>query len=231
MLVLTTGDPVPRMLEARGPFSAMIGEAAQGAYDGPIESIDARAPLPESPPDGVFVVITGSSAHVTAREPWVLATEAFLRRVVESGTPTIGICFGHQLLGQALGGEVILNPRGREIGTIDIHVEAIDPALAGVPRSFPANVTHLDTVGTLPPGARALARSSKDDHQVVKFAERVYGLQFHPELDAFVMRGYLDARREILATEGLDVDALATSTHDAPHAVRVLHNLIRMSLD
>ncbi len=90
-------------------------------------------------------------------------------------------------------------------------------------------MTHLDTVGTLPPGARAFARSSKDDNQIVKFAERAYGVQFHPELDPFVMRGYLDARRAILEDEGRDPDALKASVEGAPFAVRVLENFIRLA--
>jgi len=229
MLVLTTGDPVPAMLEARGPFSNMIAAAARGAYEGPIESIDARTSLPETPPDGAFIVITGSSAYVTERDPWVLKTEAFLRDVVARGVPVLGICFGHQLLAQALGGEVVKNPRGREIGSVHIDVTGGDPILDGVPERFIANVTHLETVGTPPPGATILARSSRDDHQILRFNATTYGVQFHPELDPFIMHGYLEARRPILELEGLDVDAHKEKTTDAPFAVKVLENFIRLA--
>jgi GMP synthase (glutamine-hydrolysing) len=227
MLVLTTGDPVPQVLETRGAFSAMFRDAAKNVYEGPVESLDARSSLPASLPDGVFLVISGSSAHVPDREPWVQATESFLRDVVSKGIPTLGVCFGHQLLAQALGGEVVRNPRGREIGTIEIHLTSDDPILEGVPKTFRANATHLDTVGSLPPNARKLAKSAKDDHQIVRFAEACYGV--HPEIDPFIMHGYLEARRPVLETEGLDVEDHKARTEDAPFAIRVLENFIRAS--
>ena len=229
MLVLTTGDPVPAMREARGSFADMIADAARTAYAGPVESVDAREALPETPPDGAFVVITGSSAHVPEREPWVLRTEAFLRDLIAHAVPTFGICFGHQLLAQALGGEVTRNPRGREIGTVDVEVTGEDPVVEGIPTRFSANVTHLDTVMKLPASATALARSSRDDHQIVRFAAATYGVQFHPELDPFVMRGYLDARHAVLKEEGIDPETLKASVTDAPFAIRVLENFIRMA--
>jgi GMP synthase (glutamine-hydrolysing) len=157
----------------------------------------------------------------------MLAAEAFLREVVTAGIPTLGICFGHQLLAQALGGEVVRNPRGREIGSIEVHTTDDDPILDGIPSPFVANATHLDTVSKLPPGAKALARSTRDDHQIIRFTERVYGLQFHPEIDRFIMAAYLDARRAILETEGLDVDGLTSASTEAPFAIRVLENFVR----
>ena len=230
MVVLTTGDPVPDMLERRGPFAEMIRVAALGAHTGPVVALDARAELPGLPLDTGFVVITGSSAHVMDREPWVVAAERWLLDIVERGVPTLGICFGHQMLAMALGGEVSPNPRGREIGTIDIEVTGDDFVFDGAGERFCANATHLDTVTKLPPGAVALARSSRDDHQVIRFAEHCYGFQFHPELDREVMLGYLDARRSVLEAESLDVDAMKAATTDAPMAVRVFENFVRLAV-
>ncbi|MFO0619009.1 MAG: glutamine amidotransferase [Polyangiaceae bacterium] len=226
MLVLTTGDPTPNVLESHGPFSRMMQVAARGAYDGPVEAIDAREALPDELPEGVFLVITGSSAHVGDRAPWVVATEAFLRRTAERRVPTIGVCFGHQLLAQARGGEVIRNPLGREIGSIGVDLHQPDPIL-GERRTFLANATHLDTVGTLPPGAVSLARSAGDSNQIIRFDDRCYGLQFHPEIDDDIMRGYLDARRPILEAEGMDVDARKRAVQRAPAAVDVFTRLVR----
>lgn len=225
MLVLTTGDPTPNVLASHGPFSRMMQIAAQGAYDGPVEAVDARLGLPDHLPENVFIVITGSSAHVGDREPWVLATEAFLRRTGEARVPTIGVCFGHQLLAQARGGEVIRNPLGREIGSIGIDLHTADPIL-GDARTFLANATHLDTVGTLPEGAVSIARSAGDKNQIIRFDDRCYGLQFHPEIDDDVMRGYLDARRPILEGEGMDVDARKAAVQRAPAAIDVFKRLV-----
>lgn len=226
MLVVTTGDPTPNVEATHGPFWRMMEVAARGAYDGPVESIDARVGLPEAPPENVFLVITGSSAHVGDRAPWVVATEAFLRRTRDARVPTIGVCFGHQLLAQARGGEVIRNPLGREIGSIGVELFEAD-VLVGEKRTFLANATHLDTVGTLPEGAVSLARSAGDKNQIIRFDDRCYGLQFHPEIDDEVMRGYLDARRPILESEGMDVDARKAAVQRAPAAVDLFQRLVR----
>lgn len=226
MLVLTTGDPTPNVAASHGPFSRMMQVAAAGAYDAAVEVVDARQGLPESPPEGVFMVITGSSAHVGDRDAWVVATEAFLRKTRDARVPTIGICFGHQLLASARGGEVIRNPLGREIGSIGVDLHQPDPIL-GERRTFLANATHLDTVGTLPEGAVSLARSAGDKNQIIRFDDRTYGFQFHPEIDDDIMRGYLDARRPILESEGMDVDARKAAVQRAPAAIEVFQRLVR----
>ena len=208
---------------------ALFQEALGDAWPQPLAPIDARLPLSPLPSDAVGLLITGSSAHVPDRESWVLAAEEWLREVVRAGTPTLGVCFGHQLLGQALGGACIRNPRGREIGTLPIErlpAGADDPLLADLPPVFEANVTHLDTVSVLPPGAIALARSGQEDHQAVRFGERCWGLQFHPEVDRDVMCGYLEARREILTAEGRDVDRMVAEARETPLARVILARFV-----
>ena len=228
MVVITTGDPVPDMRARRGTYADMVRAAAADAHGGPSIDIDAREREPSLPAEPSFVVITGSSAHVPDRDAWVVRLEAWLSQIVAAGVPTFGICFGHQLLAQALGGEVSQNPRGREIGSIDVDLVGEDPILEGVEPRFRANATHTDTVSKLPADARALARSSHDDHQVIRFASHCYGVQFHPEIDLEIMRGYFDARRPLLEAEGLDVDARKAAASEAPGAIRVLQNFIRL---
>ena len=227
LVIVQTGDPVPSVADARGDFARMIREAIGDAWSGSYRVVDVRvAPFP--PPRGAAAfVITGSAANVPTRDPWIVATEAWLREVVAAGTPVFGICFGHQLLGQALGGEVRLNPRGREIGTARIERLGDDPVFDGVPAEFAASATHVDTVAVLPPGAVALARSSHDDHHAVRFGEAAYGVQFHPEFDDGIMRGYLEARRDAVSGEGLDPDGLLAAVRPTPASRRVLQNFVR----
>jgi GMP synthase (glutamine-hydrolysing) len=172
------------------------------------------------------VVITGSSANVPNREPWMLETEAYLREVVRLSVPVFGICFGHQMLAQALGGEVQKNPRGREIGTIRVARLADDPLFDSLPEAFEANATHVDTVVKLPPGAVPLAKSDLEDHHAIRFSETCYGVQFHPELDADVMRGYVEHRWEILASEGFAVESLHAQIAEAEFGRRTIRNFI-----
>jgi GMP synthase (glutamine-hydrolysing) len=227
--IVRTGEPVPPVRARRGEFHDLIQRAIGDAWSGDYDVVDVRpedAAFP-APASAAAFVITGSAAYVPDREPWVLRTEAWLREVVGAGAAVFGICFGHQLLAQALGGEVQKNPRGREMGTVPVDRSGDDPLFAGVPERFLANVTHLDTVIRPPPGAAVLARSAKDEHQAIRFAERCYGVQFHPEMDGEVIRGYVEARREALEAEGFAVEAMLAEATDAESGREALRNWVR----
>ncbi|WP_441291939.1 glutamine amidotransferase [Sorangium sp. KYC3313] len=229
IVIVKTGEPVPPVLERRGQFADLIEQTIGASWGGGYAAVDARTdelPAPGAPETAAFVV-TGSSANVPHREPWMLRCEAWLRGVVHAGTPTFGICFGHQILAQALGGEVVRNPRGREIGRIRVQRRADDPLFDGLPSSFEAHATHVDTVGTLPERAVSLAFTELDDHQVIRFTSTCYGVQFHPEMDHDVIAGYIAWRREILQAEGHDVPALLAPIAPDQLGTRTLHNFIR----
>ena len=230
ILVVKTGEPVPKIAEKRGQFADLIAGSIGPEFVGEYAIVDARTEDAPSPRSVDAIVITGSAANVPTREAWILRTEAWLRDVVAAGTPTFGICFGHQLLAQALGGEVQKNPRGREIGTVAVERTTDDPIFEGLPPSFTANVTHIDTVVRLPPGAVGLARSPLEDFHAIRFTPTCYGVQFHPEIDAEVMRGYVETRREILAAEGFDVEAMLAAIGDGDPGRRTLQNFVRQFL-
>jgi GMP synthase (glutamine-hydrolysing) len=200
-----------------------IGDAWAGAY----AVVDVRVEAPPPPHAAAAFVITGSAAHVHHRDPWVLATEAWLREVVAHGAPVLGICFGHQLLAQALGGDVKPNPRGREIGTIRVTRRVDDPLFAETPSAFDTNATHLDSVVAVPKGAVSLAFSDDEAHHALRFAENVYGVQFHPEFDGDILRGYLEARRAACEAEGIDVAAKLSAARDTPHGRALLPAFVR----
>jgi GMP synthase (glutamine-hydrolysing) len=229
ILVVKTGEPVPKIAEKRGQFVDLIAGSIGDAFTGEYVVVDARTedPAGSGHAGADAIVITGSAANVPNREAWMLRAEAWLRDVVAAGTPVFGICFGHQILAQALGGDVQKNPRGREIGTIAIEQTVDDPLFDGLPTHFSANVTHIDSVVRLPPGAVGLARSPLEDYHAIRFTPSCYGVQFHPEIDAEVMRGYIDTRREILAAEGFDVEAMVAAIEDGDPGRRTLQNFVR----
>jgi GMP synthase (glutamine-hydrolysing) len=138
----------------------------------------------------------------------------------------LGICFGHQLLGQALGGEVAKNPRGREIGSVAVELLAEEALLGREPR-FIANSTHVDSIVELPAGAHVLARTALEPFAALRFTENVYGVQFHPEVDAEVMLHYVNARRQLLIEEGVDADELVKNVRDTPESAAILQRFAR----
>ena len=161
----------------------------------------------------------------------MVVAQEWLRAAVPTGVPTFGVCFGHQLLAQALGGEVQLNPKGREMSTVEIQRSADSPLFEGVDERFRANACHVDSVVELPEGAEALASSEVDEHQCIRFSPTCFGVQFHPEFDAEVMRGYVEARAELIAEEGLDPESLAERASDTPMSGQVLRNFVRHFVD
>ena len=189
--------------------------ASRSTGGAPPNTSRARPPAKSRPVDG-------SHSSVTSRAPWILDTEAALAAFVEAGVPTFGICFGHQLLAQALGGVVTKNPRGREIGTVEFELVEPDPLFAAAPERFAVNMSHVDSAERLPDGARRLGRTRLDPNGAVRFGERAWGVQFHPEFDADVIRAYLAARREILREEGIAPEPLESAVRDSAHGGALL---------
>jgi len=184
---------------------------------------EQRLPHPEAL---AGLVVTGSPHSVTDREPWVLSGEAYLRGVVEMGLPVLGVCFGHQMLAQALGGRVERNPRGREIGTVELTLQADDPLFRNEERPYWVNMSHLDSVVERPPNAELLGATKLDPHAALRFAERAWGVQFHPEFDREIIGHYAIRRSEALIEEGLDPQAVTEAAMDAPAGARVLRRFV-----
>ena len=170
--------------------------------------------------------MTGSSASVTERAPWMLRAEAHIRAIAAAGVPFFGICFGHQMLAQALGGEVAKNPRGREVGSVLLDRLEIDPIMQGLPPRFSVNTTHVDTVVRLPPGARRLASTTLEANAAFAIGDTIRAVQFHPELDASAMRAYVVARSEGILDDGLDPEKISAGVVESPENGAVLRNFV-----
>jgi GMP synthase (glutamine-hydrolysing) len=222
--ILVTGEVLPEIAARRGELAHLVASAAP---PGLVRFVPFDVRVGVFPKGGECdaLVITGSASSVTDREPWVLALEAFLREATPH-TPTLGICFGHQVLAQALGGLVTRNPRGREIGTITVERTGDDALLSHLPARFGANATHVDTVARLPNGAVALARSDRDDHQAIRFSPTCFGVQFHPELDDDVLATLVRERRPALLAEGLDPDATLSALRPGHEGRTVLARFV-----
>jgi GMP synthase (glutamine-hydrolysing) len=228
ILVLRAGDAVPQVAEVHGEFFSWITRAAGDAWSGKWAEHDLRSA--DSFPDCESVsaiIITGSISSVSERAPWMLRAEAYIRDIIRVETPLLGICFGHQLVAQALGGEVQRNGRGREIGTVGVTRHVDDPLFDGLPEQLRVNSSHVDTVVSLPAGAVVIASTSLEAHAALAFGRVARGVQFHPEIDEGVMRGYIEVRRPCLVEEGLDAEAILRDAAETPHARELLRNFIR----
>lgn len=187
-------------------------------------------PLPD-PGRHAGVLVTGAAAMVTEEAPWMLRSAAWLREVAALGQPLLGVCFGHQLLAHALGGEVGPNPAGLETGSLPITLRApgYDPLFGEIPDGSCFQEHHYQTVLTPPPGSMALGYSPVDAHQVLRHGPRAWGVQFHPELSAGMMRLLLEGMREEHAALGIDPDQLDETIADTPEGPALLRRFMALS--
>lgn len=223
--IVVTGEPIDSVRERRGTWVTLMREAL-GARELPLVELDARVGELPDLTDFAGVIVTGSAASVTERAPWILTAEQRLGECVQAGTPVFGVCFGHQLLVQALGGEVRRNPNGREIGTVTFELLGDDWLIANGERSYPVNMTHVDSALRLPPGVDVVGRTALDPCAALRFGERAWGVQFHPEIDADVMTAYVSGRAALLAEEGLDSARILAEVRETPLARALLGRFV-----
>lgn len=231
LLIIKTGTTISSVAREHGDFENWIAAAAGlQEHQCLVSDVMRGAVLPQAE-EVSGIVITGSAAMVTERLPWSEYTAGWLRSVVDTDMPILGICYGHQLLAHALGGLVDYRPQGREIGTTLATQTASaqnDPLFSGLPASFPIQVTHMQSVLQLPAGAEVLASNDLEAYQAVRFRESVWGVQFHPEFSSAVMLAYLEARAGKLLAEGKNVTALCGQVRATPEAEQLLINFARL---
>lgn len=233
ILIIQTGTPPQEIREQYGDladwFSAAIGYPRSEievvrVFEGEI--------LPPPNPQRV-AIITGSWAMVTDKLPWSEATALWLRKAMEINMPLFGVCYGHQLMSYALGGEVDYLPCIRETGCLPVRLTAEaenEPLLAGYPQVFPAHLTHMQSVVKVPEGAMVLASSEIDPHQVVRYGPNAISTQYHPEFTPWAAKGMIERNREVFSGEGRDTDAMLAQVTDTPEATALLKRFIEQYL-
>ncbi|WP_435197523.1 type 1 glutamine amidotransferase [Natronomonas sp. EA1] len=185
-----------------------------------------RAAQGELPPDFDFdgIVVTGSRSSVYWDEEWIEPTKAWVGEALDRGLPALGICYGHQLLADVLGGTVE-DMGDYEIGYRTVQKTADSPLLADVDEEFLVFTTHSDTVSELPPGATLIA---ENDFGVHGFQHgHVFGLQSHPEYDVETARAIteskdLDEAKKRAVLDGITEENYAT----ASRSKRVFDNFL-----
>ena len=136
--------------------------------------------------DGLVVMGGAMGAHDDEKAPWLPAVRDLIRHAADARVPTLGICLGHQLCAVALGGEIVVNPQGRQLGLLDVGwtADAVDDALMrGLVGPRRAMHWNDDVVVRLPEGATRLATASTGEVQAARHAPTVWGIQWHPEVD------------------------------------------------
>jgi GMP synthase (glutamine-hydrolysing) len=179
------------------------------------------------------VVITGSHAMVTDRLEWSERAARWLPEAVARRIPILGICYGHQLLAHALDGVVGNNPQGNEYGNVMLMLDPAaigDPLFGGLSRPMEVHACHTQSVIRLPKQAVQLASSSRDPNAAFVVNGCAWGVQFHPEFDAPVMREYIRRSRDALRAEGQDPETLIAGCTEIANRTEILQRFAAIVL-
>jgi len=194
--IVKAGSTHPRVLARFGDYDdwfvqAMGGDPKRFLVVSPFSG-EALPPL-----DGLSgVVVTGSPASVRDEEAWMREVAEWMLRAGQADIPVLGVCFGHQLLGEALGGRVEPSPGGWEFGTVPIRLTEAgraDPLFDGLPETLWAHSVHQDELVRAPEGAVLLAENDRSTWQAFAHGSRFRGVQFHLETSVPIMEAIASA--------------------------------------
>jgi GMP synthase (glutamine-hydrolysing) len=150
--------------------------------------------------------------------------------LIANDFPTLGICFGHQLIAEVRGGNVTHDQAQKKMGTFDLQkTEAgrTDPLFGTLPDTFAGQYAHRDSVTTLPHGAVSLATGDCCRFSALRYGNNIYTLQFHPELCAGDL---LDAREavETYLSPGVSIESVLRESPETSRLVaRFVSRIIR----
>ena len=198
LTILETGS-VPAALTGKYPsypemFRAMFErDGARYGYD--VVRIIDGAPLPE-PGEQDAVLITGSSAGVYEDHAWLDPLRDFIRRAYSVRTKMVGICFGHQVIADALGGEVRKSEKGWGLGRHNYEILPFAPYFDLPRASLSIACSHQDQVITPPDQARVVLRSDFAPNAGLVYRNgAAMSFQPHPEFGDPYARALIDLRR------------------------------------
>ncbi|MGC8203267.1 type 1 glutamine amidotransferase [Aliiroseovarius sp. PTFE2010] len=184
--ILECGHPPRAVAESQGEFDDMFHRLL-GGHGFRFTTWDVEAgEFPDGPDAADAWLITGSRHGVYEDHAFIPPLEALIRAIFDAGLPMVGICFGHQIIAQAMGGRVEKFAGGWAIGARNYAFENIG--------NLRLNAFHHDQVIDKPPMARTVAASGFTRHAALVYGTNVLTVQPHPEFSPAVITAYLAAR-------------------------------------
>lgn len=183
--ILQTGHAPDQIAPVTGDYDALFRQLLDGhGFDFETYAVvDGIFPPGPEACDGWL--ITGSRHGAYEDLPWIAPLEQLIREIAASGRPLVGVCFGHQIIAQALGGKVEKFPGGWAVGRTEYD-------LLGSPIAL--NAWHQDQVTDLPPGARVIGSNAFCQNAALVVGDNVLTIQPHPEFTSAVIEGLITHR-------------------------------------
>ncbi len=161
----------PRMLDGHG-FEFKTWRVVDGEF-------------PDSVQDADGWLIGGSRHGAYDDLPWIPKLEDFIRDAFARSVPLVGICFGHQVIAQALGGRVEKFSNGWSVGLTDYEIEG---------ETLSLNAWHQDQVVEIPQQAKVVGSNDFCENAALLYGQKAFTVQPHPEFDATILEPLLDHR-------------------------------------
>lgn len=203
--ILLAGHAPDVVLNSLGDYDVMFSRVLDGhGFEFPSWHV-VDGVFPDGPEDADAWLITGSKHGAYEDHAWIPPLEDLIRAIHTTEKPLVGICFGHQIIAQALGGKVEKFRGGWSIGR---------QVYSYMGRPMSVNAWHQDQVVKAPEGAQIVASSDFCANAGFVIGKRVFTIQPHPEFGDPMVRALLDHR-----APGVVPDALiktATAQLDKP---------------
>ena len=189
-----------------------------------------KGELPSSPDECDAYVCTGSRYSVYDDREWIGALKAHLRALDEAKKPFVGICFGHQVLAEAFGGEVGRADGGWGVGIHPMDVIRTESWMEPRKEECKLQYMHGDQVQRVPPNGVVLAAAPHCPVAMFTVGETMLGIEGHPEFSASYVEALLRERKLRIGEETTE-KALASLDQPADDQVvgRWIANFIRKS--
>ena len=236
--ILQTGNAPEALLGKHGDFTDMF-EALfknQGLKNQGFEFVNfdvAKQQFPKSITQAQGWLITGSKCGAYEDHPWIKPLENLLREIYESKAPVVGICFGHQIFAQALGGKVEKFQGGWSIGMQKYNLKEINKN-DGSPNDSPNTCLpawHQDQITQKPESATVIGVAETCKFAALKYGKQALTMQPHPEFKINFLKDLLELRKKNLP---LDVTEKAIETlsrnNDAVKVAKYIADFYRQAL-
>ena len=209
LAILETGHPPGDLEERFGSYPAMFADMLGPEFE--VESFDVlTGELPGDPAEHGAYLITGSPAGVYEPLPWIDPLCDFIRAADQ--VKMVGVCFGHQVMAEALGGRVEKSGKGWGAGLHHYSVVRSEPWMDGA-KTIAVPASHQDQVVLQPPNSEVVASSSFAPYAALAWTDRpAISFQFHPEFAPDYAKALIEKRYDIVP----DPDA-AIASLDAPN--------------
>lgn len=192
--ILQTGQAPEPLRAASGDYPQMFERLLAGHGFIFASWLVEEMAFPASIHDADGWLITGSRHGVYEDHPFIAPLEQLVRDALKATLPVVGICFGHQIMAQALGGRVEKFSGGWAVGAQEYDFDGMHLTL---------NAWHQDQVITPPEGAQILASNASCAYAALGYGAHGYSVQAHPEFDDQFIAGLIETRGRGLVSAAL----------------------------